>query len=85
MLVFIILDKTFSLQTTTTVQSVRDSYKTLIAEFKRVEESTQTLSGSTSPVEGSLLAELCRHLCQFVQARQELIDLYPYGNTTLNT
>ena len=56
------------------LQSVRDSFKTLIVELKKIEETTHSSTGS--PLEGSLLAELCRHLCQFSQARQELIDLY---------
>ena len=43
-------------------------------ELKKIEETTHSSTGS--PLEGSLLAELCRHLCQFSQARQELIDLY---------
>lgn len=54
--------------------SVRDSFKTLIVELKKIEETTHSSTGS--PLEGSLLAELCRHLCQFSQARQELIDFY---------
>lgn len=58
------------------VQSVRDSFKTLITELKKIEETSHTASSTGSPVEGSLLAELCRHLSQFAQARQELIDLY---------
>lgn len=57
-------------------QSVRDSFKTLITELKRIEETSHTASSTGSPVEGSLMAELCKHLCQFAQARQELIDLY---------
>jgi len=57
-------------------QSVRDSFKALIIDFKRIEESTHSSSSTGSPLEGSLLAELCRHLCQFSQARQELIDFY---------
>ena len=60
------------------LQSVRDSFKTLIIDFKRIEESTHSSSSTGSPLEGSLLAELCRHLCQFSQARQELFDLYLY-------
>ena len=55
---------------------MRDSYKTLTTELKRIEETAHTASSAGTPVEGSLMAELCRHLCQFVQARQELIDLY---------
>ncbi|XP_022804142.1 KICSTOR complex protein C12orf66 homolog [Stylophora pistillata] len=55
---------------------VRDNFKTLIIEFKRIEETTHSCTSSGSLLEGSLLAELCRHLCQFSQARQELIDLY---------
>ena len=57
-------------------QSVRDGFKTLITELKRIEETVHTVSSTGSIVEGSLMAELCRHLCQFAQARQELIDLY---------
>ncbi|XP_073251266.1 KICSTOR subunit 2-like isoform X1 [Porites lutea] len=56
--------------------SVRDSFKTLITELKKIEETSHTASSTGSPVEGSLLAELCRHLSQFAQARQELIDFY---------
>ena len=55
---------------------MRDSFKALIIDFKKIEESTHSSSSTGSPLEGSLLAELCRHLCQFSQARQELIDLY---------
>lgn len=56
--------------------SVRDSFKTVIVELKRIEEMSHTASSTGSPVEGSLMAELCRHLSQFAQARQELIDFY---------
>ncbi|XP_078382047.1 KICSTOR subunit 2-like [Oculina patagonica] len=56
--------------------SVRDSFRTLITELKRIEETTHSSSSTGYPLEGSLLAELCRHLCQFSQARQELIDFY---------
>lgn len=55
---------------------MRDSFKALITELKKIEEAVCTATATGSPVEGSLLAELCRHLCQFVHARQELIDLY---------
>lgn len=56
--------------------SVRDSFKSLTTELKRIEETVHTTAAFGSPVEGSLMAELCRHLCQFVQARQELINFY---------
>lgn len=56
--------------------SVRDSFKALIAELKRIEGAVYTTTAIGSPVEGSLMAELCRHLCQFVLARQDLIEFY---------
>ena len=55
---------------------MRDSFKNLMTELKRIEETAHTASSTGSPVEGSLMAELCRHLCQFVQARQDLNNLY---------
>ena len=55
---------------------MRDSFKALIAELKRIEGAVYTTTAIGSPVEGSLMAELCRHLCQFVLARQDLIELY---------
>jgi len=56
--------------------TVRDSFKNLMTELKRIEETAHTASSTGSPVEGSLMAELCRHLCQFVQARQDLNNFY---------
>ena len=59
------------------LQSLRSSYQSIMIELKKVEEILQNSTGGTSRlVEGSLMAELCRHLCHFVQARLELMDLY---------
>ncbi|EDO42854.1 predicted protein, partial [Nematostella vectensis] len=56
--------------------TLRDMYKTLLVELKKTSEVTPVASHSVLLVEGSLLAELSRHLTQFVQARMELMDFY---------
>ncbi|XP_070533173.1 KICSTOR subunit 2-like isoform X2 [Ptychodera flava] len=56
--------------------TLRTTYTTLLGDLKKIEELGKNAMGGTAPQFEELLAHLCGQLCQYIKARQDIMDFY---------
>ncbi|XP_077990721.1 KICSTOR subunit 2-like [Glandiceps talaboti] len=56
--------------------SLRTSYSQLYTELRKIENIGKHAMGGTAPQLEELLAHLCGQLCQYIHARQDIMDFY---------